>query len=199
MTDDQFTAEAKRLSDLGAEGLQALREHLKGQMPRLIELACRGVSPTKKPAPRPRKAKDEPEGFAEWYAVYPRHVARDAAAAAYGRAVKRVSAEVLLAGARRYRAECAGTEAHYVAHPASWLNAGRWADEPAKLALVPSAGAQDVTPEQWANRLRVFDGLAGEPRGSWTPKWGPPPDDPGCWVPADLLSSRKRQSSRPRL
>jgi uncharacterized protein YdaU (DUF1376 family) len=73
--------------------------------------------------------------FPEWYAAFPLHVAREAAAKAYRKMVTQGKATPpeLLAGAQRYAVECAaaGTERRYTAHPAKWLNDGRWNDEPA--------------------------------------------------------------------
>jgi hypothetical protein len=190
MIDSDFATEAKRLSDLGPEGLPALREHLKGQMPRLIELAVRGAT-INKPRATTHKLKNEPEGFAEWYAAYPRHVARDAAAAAYARATKRVSGEMLLAGAKRYKMECAGKESHFIAHPASWLNAGRWADEPQGLALVHVASTrfENVTLSAWIAYLKAYHGLDEDfPKGYWRPELGAKPGEPGCRVPQEAFA-----------
>ena len=50
------------------------------------------------------KLRDEPPGFAEWYAAFPRHVARIAAAKAYRTALGRTSSGELFAGAQRYAA-----------------------------------------------------------------------------------------------
>lgn len=72
----------------------------------------------------------EPEGFAEWYGEYPRHVARRAAARAFGSALKRgASQAVLLAGLRAYRDSLNGTPPDKIKHPATWLNGDCWLDE----------------------------------------------------------------------
>lgn len=71
--------------------------------------------------------------FEEWYAIYPLHKARLAAERAFLGALARASPAELLAGAARYRDECAGKEARYIAHPATWLNQGRWKDENGRL------------------------------------------------------------------
>lgn len=93
-------------------------------------------------ARKPRKALEEPDGFAEFYTAYPKHVARRAAVKAYRAAIKRASPAVILAGAIRYATNSAGKEAEYVKHPATWLNADCWADEAAPLAVV--GGANDA-------------------------------------------------------
>ncbi len=79
------------------------------------------------------KATTTPEAaFAEWWAEVPRKVAKGAALRAYRTAIKRATPAELLAGIRRYAVEVEGREERYVAHPASWLNADRWLDLPAR-------------------------------------------------------------------
>lgn len=75
---------------------------------------------------RPRPS--EPDGFPEWYAAYPRHVARAAALTAYTKAAKKAARDVLLTAAQRF-ADDPTRDPAYTPHPASWLNAERWLDE----------------------------------------------------------------------
>lgn len=72
------------------------------------------------------------ETFPEWYAQFPRKVSRGNAEKAYAKIIKSGEATPaeLLAGAMRYAAAVAGTEPRYIKHPASWLNAKGWLDEP---------------------------------------------------------------------
>ena len=193
MLDDQF---ALRLQELDSAGdMKARNDFIKenGGMRRVIALAVRGAgTATPKPKkPRAPRSTDEPEGFAEWYAVYPRHVARDAAATAYRRAVKRVSAEILMATARRYAEECAGKELEFIKHPASWLNGGCWKDERVTLTLVQNT--KHATKEEidlWVSRLMMFHGHDRDcPAGTWSQKWGGRPDQPDCRVPADAIAA----------
>jgi len=78
-------------------------------------------------------------GFAEFYRVYPLHVARGAAERAYRRIIKNGEATQadLLAGAMRYAAAQDGKDPTYVKHPATWLNGKCWRDEPAPGAAHP--------------------------------------------------------------
>lgn len=71
----------------------------------------------------------------EWYAIFPRHVAPDAGQRAFLKALARASPAELLAGAARYRDACKGKEPQYIAHPATWLNDGRWKDENGSTGL----------------------------------------------------------------
>jgi hypothetical protein len=193
MLDDQF---ALRLQELETAGdMKARNDFIKenGGMRRLIALAVRGVgaSVPKPNKPRAPRSTDEPEGFAEWYAAYPRHVARSAAAAAYRRAVKRVSFDALLASARRYAEECAGNDPQFTKHPASWLNGGCWEDDPVGLTLVPTTGPIDKsTMEAWISRLTMFYGKDPAcPVGTWSQKWGTQPGQGGCRVPREAMDA----------
>ena len=67
--------------------------------------------------------------FEQWYAEYPRKVARGSALKAFKAARKKVSFEVLMNGVAGFQNRVRGSEARFIAHPATWLNAERWADE----------------------------------------------------------------------
>lgn len=151
--------------------------------------------PTARRERKPPKPKStaEPEGFAEWYAAYPRREARAAAARAYAKAVQAVPAAELLAGAKRYAAARAGQDPRYTAHPATWLNAGRWADEvPSAVATAPGAPAKPLHAVDRANRIRAL-----LDRGEWATGWGPRRGEPGCLIPEDewLAAERTRRPS----
>ena len=82
-----------------------------------------------KDSPQPPKgARSSVDEFDRWYAVYPLHKGRDAALKAFVKARKRASLNDLVAGAERYRDD-PSRKPDYTAHPASWLNAGRWLDD----------------------------------------------------------------------
>jgi hypothetical protein len=81
--------------------------------------------------------------FEAFYRQYPRH------AKAYRTAItkKLATPEQLLAGAMRYAAERQGQDPRYTAHPATWLNAGRWADEAAKQIATTLDANGNVLPD----------------------------------------------------
>lgn len=91
--------------------------------------------PASKPTPAQKRAmtdaslSDEFEN--QFWPAYPRQVGKHAALAVYRR-VRRKGATVddVMTGVRRYAAEKANTEARFIAHPGTWLNAGRWLDTP---------------------------------------------------------------------
>lgn len=70
--------------------------------------------------------------FGAWWDVYPRKVGKREAEKIYLRLLSKSEAteEELMAGVKRYAIACAGKDPQYIAHPRTWLNQGRWADEP---------------------------------------------------------------------
>jgi hypothetical protein len=85
--------------------------------------------------PVPAKRRSRPTGdadFDRWWDQYPRRVDKESARKAYARVIKagRATPDELLAGAMRYAAEKAGEDPRFTKHPATWLNAGSWANEP---------------------------------------------------------------------
>jgi hypothetical protein len=66
-------------------------------------------------------------GFEAFWILFPRRIGRLAAMKAYERALKLASADVILEGVERYKAN----KPEYAdwCHPSTWLNQGRWMDE----------------------------------------------------------------------
>lgn len=103
---------------------------------------------TKKKSSTPARVESD---FLDFYAVYPRHVGKEAARRAFVKAVKAgTPAADIIEGARRYAAATAavGTETRYIAHPATWLNAGRWSDD------MQDAAPVELTP--WEKKTAVM-------------------------------------------
>lgn len=125
--------------------------------------------------PRSRR-ESEPEGFAEWYAAYPRKAARTDAARAFARALKTgATAEGLTAALRR--AAFRTDDPQFIPYPATWLNKGHWRDAPASVPAPataaepnhpwwPRLAAQISTTDfrQWIARLRVVEEPGDEVR-----------------------------------
>lgn len=72
-----------------------------------------------------RMAEDE---FDQFWRLYPLRVGKLAAVKAYAKARKTASQDEILQGVSRYVEHKPEWQAY--AHPATWLNQGRWADEP---------------------------------------------------------------------
>ncbi|GAA2346725.1 hypothetical protein [Dactylosporangium salmoneum] len=86
----------------------------------------------RKPAAKAANKTTGDPDFDAFYAAYPKRVGRARALTAWTKAIKRASPAEITAGATRYAAERAGQDPAYTAHPASWLNADRWLDEPSR-------------------------------------------------------------------
>jgi hypothetical protein len=95
---------------------------------------------TKASADRPESQTDD-DSFREFWSVFPRRVAKEAAAKAYAAAKKRgATDEALLDGAKRYARERAGQEPRYTKHPSTWLHDGCWEDEAPPGAVIDENG-----------------------------------------------------------
>lgn len=71
------------------------------------------------------------DAFEQWWQHYPRRVAKKFAHRVFERlrSSGEVPFEVLLSATRNYARSVVGKDMKYVAHPATWLNAGRWDDD----------------------------------------------------------------------
>lgn len=107
----------------------------------------------------------ESDRFDEFWSAYPRTVAKKPARNAFAKALKRASADQIIAGARQYATQVAGKELQYVAHPATWLNGDRWTD-----------GNEIAEQQQAADDARFraeVEAQAKSPFGAWMEN---PPD-----------------------
>lgn len=86
---------------------------------------------------------------------YPRKVGKEAARAAYRRARRRgTPVSEVMDGLRRFVKEKAGAEARFIAHASTWLNGGRWMDEPDPVPGGSSGNGYRVYQDDdyWSNR-----------------------------------------------
>lgn len=130
---------------------------------------------------------ETPTSFDKFWETYPRRVGKQAAKAAWSKAAKRTQAQTIVDGARRYAADPNLPEPKFIPHPATWLNQGRWEDEP----CAPRAGTQPKTSGSVTD-ARVQDAMqrivrmqAAERAATDTPR--PPP----------ALPPRSRPPARP--
>lgn len=91
------------------------------------------------PPPAPKRS----DGFNEFYTRFPVHKGKGAAGTAYVKALKLASHETIMAGLERNWAELQAdkTRGNFCPHPASWLNAQRWNDEPSGPGARPTTQA----------------------------------------------------------
>jgi hypothetical protein len=118
--------------------------------------------------------------FAEFWTVYPRHEKKQLAKRKWDTLVltKGVDPLDILAGARVYARANAAQKPEYIAHPTSWLNAGRWEDE------VVTKGSPAPTPPP---ALPVVLNDSREP--DWITA-APQPRQPTPPVPSNVRSIR---------
>jgi hypothetical protein len=115
--------------------------------------------------------------FEDFWSVYPRKVGKGEAKKAFRNALKRATAEEIIAGAKRYAAS--KPEPEYTKHPGPWLNADRWADEPARKAntvlagpwkpVAPEPEMPKISEEERARNLAKLTGIVSN-----TLKWNEP-------------------------
>lgn len=86
------------------------------------------------------------ERFEDFWKIYPRKAGKQAALKAWAKAIKVADAETIIEGARRYANDPNRKDA-FTAHGATWLNAGRWDDEP-----MPE---RELTKEEKEERARI--------------------------------------------
>ena len=78
------------------------------------------------------------EAFDRFWSVYPRKAGKQDAQRSFERALKVATLDEILAGAQKY-ADDPNRVAQFTAHPSTWLNQGRWSDDP-----LPRRTAEDA-------------------------------------------------------
>lgn len=108
--------------------------HVRGQLALVAD-----PTPAALPPPAHVLGSDRDVWFARFWELYPRKVAKGAARTAWAAALRRGKArpEEIIAGAERYAAD-PNRDPAYTAHPATWLNAERWGDEPEPDRTAPA-------------------------------------------------------------
>lgn len=106
------------------------------------------------------------DGFNQFWQMYPRKVGKDGARTAFKRARKKTSLETILAGLHLYNLT-RPKETHYIAHPTTWLNQGRWADEQENLQPTnnPDSDAKPI----WQPCGNCWNGWVEQPDNTLAP------------------------------
>lgn len=91
--------------------------------------------------------------ISEFWTAYPRKKGKAAARAKFIAKAKGCGVQAIMAGLARAKAEWSrkGTEIEFIPHPATWLNQGRWEDE-------PDAKSADLRPR----KMNMMDLRPGE-------------------------------------
>lgn len=112
------------------------------------------VDPSPRGQPLKKRESDDSlsEHFREFYWHYPKKVKPKAAEKAFAKAVKEgAHPQDIIAGCLRYAAEVDGKDRHFIAHPSTWLNDGRWLDEPTPRGT-QKQGEGRMSAAEWAQR-----------------------------------------------
>jgi hypothetical protein len=127
--DRRKSRERKRLSRANVTG-QSQDSHRTSPSPSSPPMIKNSSTPLSSPPPVSIKPSENPL-FEEFWKVYPRKVEKGVARKAWKNALKRATAEEIIAGAKRYAALKLDLE--FTKHPGPWLNADRWLDEGPKV------------------------------------------------------------------
>ena len=96
--------------------------------------------------------------WAKFWNAYPRRKEPRAARTAWDKARKLVPIPVIQAGVERYARELAGQDIKFAKYPATWLNAGCWADDPDPAPPANGARAGQSRPLSEAEvRMRALN------------------------------------------
>jgi len=87
--------------------------------------------------------------FDLWWSLVPIKKAKGKARKAFRAALKRTDLQTLTDGIKRYAAEVAGHDPHFIKHPATWLNGDCWDDEAS-----PPRPTDKFTGDGWAQLAR---------------------------------------------
>lgn len=79
---------------------------------------------------KPPASKPTPSQFDHFWEWYPRKVGKEAARKAWDKARGKVDQIAIIEGLERFRLDPNLPPKEFIPHPATWLNEGRWDDEP---------------------------------------------------------------------
>ena len=118
------------------------------------------LEPSEEPSVR---TVNKPDDFDAFWSAYPRREAKAAARKAWVKAVTVADPQAIIAGAQRYRDD-PNRESEFTAHPATWLNAGRWEDDPLPPRSRPRSAQQARSDDfaatmEWAKAQDARRGL----------------------------------------
>jgi len=105
---------------------------------------------------RKNNPRDWPPNYSEiFWRLYPRRVAKKPAMKALARVRKSgdVTFTALLEAVAVYAESVFGTDIQFIAHPSTWLNQGRWDDDPRHLGN--SYHGKISNAQSWADRRRA--------------------------------------------
>ncbi len=141
----------------GFEGPAQSAASPRGVRHQTTEGPARGAGKATREPTSNQSTASQADRFDEFWAIFPKKVAKVAARRRWDSITRTVDPQVLIDGATRYRDSVRGKDVQYVKQPDGWLHAGRWDDE----QQAASRGGTDRrdragwaratgTPEAWA-------------------------------------------------
>jgi hypothetical protein len=127
----------------------------------ITSLRSKKQTPARKRASEPARE----DAFDEFWAAYPRRIAKAAARKAWEKAIKaKADPQIIIAAATRYATDPRRTESDikYTPHPATWLNQERWTDEPTPAALSPATTQRGGIDQRMTEHAALIAQLAQE-------------------------------------
>lgn len=94
--------------------------------------------------------------FEEFWSIYPRKIGKLDAQKSYDKAIRLTTIDKIRLAAQGFASRCKGTEPQYIPHPATWLNQGRWDDQPAAIADTKFMPKQFPKESRCAERPRAL-------------------------------------------
>ena len=129
--------------------------------------------------------KNAHQGFDEWWAIYPRKLAKAKAEKAFSKVVASLIAlPSLMEKTKAFAANWKDKprdELTFCPYPATWLNDARYDDEPVAKPALTASDPRTFTDAKWQKILTYAQ------ENGWSPGFGPRPGEPGCLVPSHLL------------
>lgn len=199
-------------------GLPSGQDPDSGSVPDLDPLL---VSDQREDGARPRRRRTvESEAFTSWWSLYPRKVGKAKALEAWTRLELDARAAAVMTGLNAQLGYYRAQPIDKVPHPTTWLNAGRWDDDPAAYVISrPGAngsapdtrctwhrepkhdGSPSKYPDKRCERCRHFlargAGRTGEPEtaANVMPSWGQVPPPP-AWTAEQIAEAEDLRRQR---
>lgn len=117
-------------------------------------------TPTKETTPPykpPKGGDDYKPGFCRFWTVFPKKVGKDKAAEAWRKKRCEPMADAIVAAIEQQRAYLTRDDGQFIPNPATWINQGRWKDEPPPLPpnATPSVTGKPTGPMVMINGREV--------------------------------------------
>lgn len=119
--------------------------------------------------------------FEKFWEAFPNKVGKDAALRAWLKREDRPEIAVILAAVEVYvRTKPSDRD---WCNPSTWLNQGRWKDQPAGATSAPQQAPMKRTDDQWRTAAKAYAA-----RKFWPSLYGPEPGYGGCECPPEILA-----------